>query len=204
MNDELKGSLYSVHRSAFSVHRFFERVDLCEVARLVSADEGEPLVEVDRPPGGVREARGVAVNALDARAQGVERGAGVAQRGERVGERRARWTDVLRRGEFLRAGLLDEFGDGDGGERPGGGARLSRGLGLLDERAEELRHAPLDYREVFQNLRDRPLPRRGSEVLPLGAQALDRLKQTRARVVYVVEDFRDAVVGHPGFAPLCR
>ena len=41
-----------VHRSSFRVHRFFERVDLGEVALLVRADKEEPLVEVDGAPDG--------------------------------------------------------------------------------------------------------------------------------------------------------
>src|SRR5947209_1852906 len=90
MNEEPKTRCLAVHGSSFRAHRFFERVDLGEVALLVRADKEEPLVEVDGPPDGVREAYLCAVHALDAWAQGVERGARVAQGGERVGERRSR------------------------------------------------------------------------------------------------------------------
>src|SRR5919107_382161 len=83
------------------LHRPYEGFDLGEVAVFVGADEEEPLVEVEGPPGGVREADGAAVGALDARAQGVERGARVAQARERVGDgQRARRADALGRFEF--------------------------------------------------------------------------------------------------------
>ena len=67
MHNELK-KLFSVRRSAFRAHRVLQGFYLREVALFVRADEGEPLVEVDRAPCGVREAYGRAVNALDARA----------------------------------------------------------------------------------------------------------------------------------------
>src|SRR5437763_15855156 len=102
--------------SSFRVHRFFERVDLGEGAQLVRADEEEPLVEVDGAADRVREAYLRAVRVLDAGAKGVEHGARVAQRGERVGERSAGRACAVGRVELLRARLLDELGDGDGGE----------------------------------------------------------------------------------------
>src|SRR5437763_10026307 len=148
--------------SSFRVHRFFERVDLGEVALLVRADEEEPLVEIDGAPDGVREAYLCAVRALDAGAQCVERGARFAQVSERVGERRSRRACAVGRVEFLRARLLDEVGDGDGGEWPAAVAPRLKGcvaiaprlFGLTQQRADEARDATLDHREMFDYLCD--------------------------------------------------
>jgi hypothetical protein len=84
------------------------------VAVFVGADEEEPVVEVERPPGGVREAQGAAVGALDAGAEGVERGARIFQARERVGEGEPGGADALGRFELDAARAPDELFDGDG------------------------------------------------------------------------------------------
>ena len=164
------------------------------------ADEEEPLVEVERAPGRVREAEGVAVYALKARAQGVERGARVGERGERFGEReRAAGADGLGRVELDAARALDELADGDGGE---GGSALARravnGLRLPQHAPEERGDVALDYREVLAELRDRPAVGRGAEALLLLAQPLDRASEPAARAVDLLVDFGDAVEVHKG------
>src|SRR5215207_8181394 len=112
------------------LHRLFEGFDLGEVAVFVGADEEEPLVEVEGAPGGVREAEGAAVGALDARAQGVEHGARLSQARERVGHGEPRRADALGRLEFGVARALDELLDGDGLEGAARRAARARLLGL--------------------------------------------------------------------------
>ncbi len=163
----------------------------------MGGDEEEPLVEVEGAPGGVWEAEGVAVGALDARAERVERGARAFERGERVGERAlVAGADALGRVELDVARALDELLDGDGGEGDAVGARRARLLGLAENLAEESCDVPFDYREVLAELRDRPPVRRGAEALLLLVQILDRAEQALARRVNVVEDFADAVEVH--------
>ena len=120
----------------------------------MGADEEEPLVEVERPPGGVGEAEGAAVGALDARAQGVERGARRVEARERVGEREARRADALGRFEFDGARALDELLDGDGVERVGSLTARVRLLGLTQHPVEQRRDVALHYREVLDEFRD--------------------------------------------------
>ena len=166
----------------------------------MGGDEEEPLVEVERAPGGVWEAEGAAVGALDARAQRAECGARSVERRQRVGEHgRVAGADALGRFEFDAAAALDEFADGDGGEGVAPVARRARLLGLVEQLAEEPDDVALDYREVLAELRDRPPVRRGAEVLLLVAQALDRPAQALARDVDVVVDFADAVEVHKGW-----
>ena len=198
MSDELY-KLPSVHHSSFGVHRLLERFYLGEVAGLVGADEEEPLVEVERAPDGVREAERVAVGALDAWAQRVERRARVAQTRQRVGQHgRVAGADALGRFELDGAAALDELLDGDRGEGRALGARRARLFGLAEQLAEEPDDVTLDYREVLAELRRGPPVRRGAEALLLLAQVLDRAEQALARRVDVVEDFADAVKAHKG------
>ncbi len=135
----------------FLLHRLFEGFDLGEVAVFVDADEEEPLVEVEGAPGGVREADGAAVGALDAGAQGVERGARLAQARERVGEReRPRRADALGRFELDAAAALDELLDGDGLEGAALGRRRgARLLGLAQQLVEQPGDVALDDGEVL-------------------------------------------------------
>ena len=166
----------------------------------MGADEEEPLVEVERPPGGVREAEGAAVGALDAGAQRVERGTRVVQARERVGEREPRRADALGRLVLGDARALDELLDGDGvGEEVGnsrrGGARL---FGFTQELAEQSDDVALDYREVLDQLRDRPAVGRGAERVLLAAQTLDGRDEAGARAVDVFVDFGDASEVHEG------
>ena len=158
------------YSSSFIVHRLFERFYLGEVAAFVGADEEEPLVEVERAPCGVREAERVAVGALKARAERVERGARVGERRERVGERgRVARSDALGRFELDAACALDKLLDGDGNKPGPLGARLARLLCLFEQLGEKTCDVPLDDGEVLAELRDRPAVGRGAEVLPLVA-----------------------------------
>lgn len=139
----------------FLLHRLFEGFDLGEVAVFVGADEEEPLVEVERPPGGMWEADGAAVGALDAGAQGVERGARLGQARERVGEReRAGRTDALGRFVLSGARALDELFDGDGVEVVGGGPARARLLGLTQKFVEQRGDIALDDGEMLDQLCD--------------------------------------------------
>src|SRR5215213_8386609 len=189
----MRASSALIRHSSPLIHHFFQRFDLGEVALLVQADEGEPLVEVERPPGRVREVRARAVHTLDARAQGVDGGARVAEGGQRVGERRAGRAYLFGRGVLLPARALDELRDGDGRER---GALFARGprLKLAYERAEHARDAPLRDREVLDQLRDSPPLGRRAEGELFVRQVFDRADEPRARVVYGLVDFGDAVV----------
>lgn len=163
----------------------------------MGADEEEPLVEVEGAPGGVWEADGTAVGALDAWAQGVERGARLTQARERVGEReRARRADALGRFEPGVACALDELFDGDRVEVVG--KRSARLLDLAEELGEQRGDVALDYREVLAELCDRPAVGDGAERLLLLAQALDGREQARARVVDVFVNFGDAAEVHKG------
>lgn len=121
----------------------------------MGADEEEPLVEVEGAPGGVREADGAAVGALDAGAQSMERGARISQARERVGEReRAGRTDALGRFIFGGTRALDELFDGDGVEGVGGGPARARLLGLNEELVEQRGDIALDDGEVLDKLCD--------------------------------------------------
>jgi len=168
------------------------------VAVFVGADEEEPLVEVEGPPGGVREAQGAAVCPLDARAQGVERGARVPEARERFGEREPGRADAL--GRFVPGGAraLDELLDGDGLEGLAGGRGLARLLGLREQLADERDDVAFDDGEVLDKLCRRPAVGRGGETLLLLAQTLDGREQAGARLVDVFVDFGDAAEVHKG------
>lgn len=181
------------------LHRLFEGFDLGEVAVFVGADEEEPLVEVEGAPGGMCEADGASVGALDARAQGVKRGARLAQARERVGEReRPRRADALGRFELDAARALDELLDGDGLEGAGGRRVRVRLLGLHQQLVEQLGDVALDDGEVLDQLRDRPAFGRGAEAVLLVAQTLDGGEQARARLVDVLVNFGDTPEVHKG------
>lgn len=127
------------------LHRLFEGFDLGDVAVFVGADEEEPLVEVEGAPGGVREAYGAAVGALDAGAQGVERGARLTEARERVGDgERSRRADALGRFVFDDTRLLDELFDGDGLEVAGRRPARARLLGLTQQFVEQRGDVALD------------------------------------------------------------
>ena len=165
----------------------------------MGADEEEPLVEVERAPDGVREAERVAVGALDAWAQRVERGARVSESRERVGQHgRVAGADALGRFELDAVAALDELLDGDRGEGRTFSTRRARLFGLAEQLGQKPDDVTLDYREVLAELRRRPPVRRGAEALLLLVQILDRAEQARARGVDVVEDFADAVEVHRG------
>lgn len=186
------------------LHRLFEGFELGEVAVFVVADEEEPLVDVEGAPGGVREAEGAAVGALQAWAQGVEGGARLAEARERVGERDgARRAGALGRFVLDAVAALDELPDGDGVEGSGvARADCARLLGLVEQLAEQLADVALDYRDVLDKLRRRPAVGRGAVGLLLLAQTLDGREQARARAVDVFEDFGDAAEVHKGWSLL--
>ena len=165
----------------------------------MGADEEEPLVEVEGAPGGVWEAQGAAVGALDAGAQGVERGARIPEARERVREREPRRADALGRFELDAARALDELLDGDGVvEEVGGDRPRARLLGLAQKFFEQADDVALHNREVLDQLRGRPAVGRGGERLLLLAQALDGVEEARARAVDVFVDFGDAAEVHKG------
>ncbi len=164
----------------------------------MGADEEEPLVEVERPPGGVREAEGAAVGALDAWAEGVERGARILQARERVGEREPGRADALGRFVLDDARPLDELLDGDGVVEVGRRRPGARVLGLAEQPAEQVDDVPFDNREVLDQLCGGPAVGRGGESLLLFAQPLDGREEARARAVDVLVDFGDATEVHKG------
>ena len=128
----------------------------------------------------------------------MERGAGVAQARERVGEREPGRADALGRFVLDAARALDERLDGDGLAGAGAFGRGARLPGLVEQLAEQCGDVALDYREVLDERGDRPAVGVGPEALLLLAQALDGREQARARVVNVLVDFVDAAKFHKG------
>lgn len=132
------------------------------------AEEEKPLIEVERAGRRVREGEGVPVGALQARPQGVERCARLAERGQRLRERaRAGGACRGRRLKLDVARPLDQMLDGDGVEGCALCARSAAGLRLVEQLAQQPGDAPLDQGEVLAELPDRPAVGRRAEALLL-------------------------------------